>query len=92
MTDDKSYIKVRDSIELLVSVVEMTYGLPRGPHDKHEDHTTASMFIDAQQEKINFQASFAREQDQLEMIRTLYVCTLWSQGTERSWTLNYYST
>ena len=67
MTDHKSYIKVRDSIQLLVSMVEMTYGLPY----KHEDHTTAIMSIDAQLEKINSQASFAKEQDRLEMIRIL---------------------
>ena len=64
MTDHKSYIEVQDSIELLVSMVEMTYCLPY----KYEDHATAIMFIDAQLEKINLHASFAREQDRLEMI------------------------
>ncbi len=59
MTDHKSNIEVRDSIKLLISMVEMTYGL----QCKHEDHTTAIIFIDAQLEKINSHASFAREQD-----------------------------
>ena len=62
--DHRSYIEVRDSIELIVSMVEMTHGLQY----KYEDHTTAIMFIDAQLEKINPHASFAREQDRLEMI------------------------
>ncbi len=61
ITDHKSYIEVVDSIELLVSMVEMTYGLQY----KYEDHTTASMFIDAQLENVNSHASFAREQDRL---------------------------
>ncbi len=64
MTDQKSYIEVRDSIELLVSMVGMTYGFLY----KHEDQVTAIMFIDAQLEKINSQASFAEEQDLIEMI------------------------
>ncbi len=38
--DRKSYIEVRDSFELLVSMVEMTYSLPY----KYEDHTTAIMY------------------------------------------------
>jgi hypothetical protein len=68
MTDHKSYIEVRDSIELLASMIEMTYCLQY----KYEDHTTAIMFIDAQLEKSNAHASFAREQDRLEMIRILH--------------------
>jgi hypothetical protein len=64
ITDHRSYIEVPDSIELLVSRVELTYCLPY----KCEDHTPAIMIIDAQLEKINPHASFAREQDQLEMI------------------------
>ena len=48
-------------------MIEMTYCLPY----KYEDHTTAIKFIDAQLEKINSHASFAREQDWLEMIRIL---------------------
>ncbi len=43
ITDHKSYIEVRDSIELPVSMIEMTYGLQY----KYKDHTTAIMFIDA---------------------------------------------
>ncbi len=44
MTDHKSYIEVpsRDSIELLVSMVAMTYC----SQYKYKDHTTAIMFID----------------------------------------------
>ncbi len=42
--DHNSYVEVRDSIELLVSMVLMTYCVPY----KYEDHTTAIMFIDAQ--------------------------------------------
>ena len=49
-------------------MVEMAFGLPY----KHDDHTTAIQFIDAQLEKINSQAVFAREQDRLEMIRVLH--------------------
>ena len=49
-------------------MVERAYGLPY----KDEDHTTAIKFIDAQLEKINSQAVFAREQDRLEMIRILH--------------------
>jgi hypothetical protein len=52
MTDHRSYIEVRDSIELLVSMIEMTYSLQY----KYEDHTTAILFIDAQLEKINAHA------------------------------------
>ncbi len=43
-------------MELLVSMVEMTYG----SQYKYEDHTTAIVFIDAKLEKINSHASFAR--------------------------------
>ena len=39
---------------------------------KDEDHTTAIKFIDAQLEKINSQAVFAREHERLEMIRVLH--------------------
>ncbi len=49
--------EVRDSIELLVSMIEMIYRLQY----KYEDHTTALRVIDAQLEKINAHASFARE-------------------------------
>jgi hypothetical protein len=49
-------------------MIEITYGLPY----KYENHTTAILFIDAQFEKINAHASFAREQDRLEMIRILH--------------------
>ncbi len=44
MTDHKSYVEVRDSIELLVSMIKMIYCLQY----KYEDHTTAIWFIDAQ--------------------------------------------
>ena len=67
MTDHKSNTEVQDSIELLVSAIEITYG----QQYKYEDHTTAILFIDAQLEKINAHASFAREEDRLEMIRIL---------------------
>jgi hypothetical protein len=68
MTDHKSYVEVRDSIELLVSMIEMIYCLQY----MYKDHTTAIRFIDAQLEKINAHASFAGEEDLLEMIRTLH--------------------
>ncbi len=61
MTDHKSYVEVQDSIELLVSMIKMIYDLPY----KSEDHMTAIWFIDAQLEKINTHASFAREEDRL---------------------------
>ncbi len=54
ITAHKSYIEVRDSIGLLVSMVEMTYCLPY----KYEDHATAIIFIDEQLEKIKSHASF----------------------------------
>ncbi len=57
--DHRSYIEVRDSIELIVSMVKMTQGLQY----KYMDHTTAIMYIDAQLEEINPHASFARGQD-----------------------------
>jgi hypothetical protein len=57
MTDHKSFIEIRYSMELLVSMVEMTDDLQY----KHEDHTTAIMFVDAQLEKINSLASFPKE-------------------------------
>ncbi len=47
-------------------MIEMTYAL------QYKDHTTAILFIDAQLEKINTHASFAREHDRLEMIRILH--------------------
>ena len=68
ITDHKSFVEIQDGIELLISMVEMAFGLPY----KQDDHTTAMQFIDAQLEKINSQAVFAREQDRLEMIRTLH--------------------
>jgi hypothetical protein len=50
---------------------------------KHEGHTTAVMFIDAQVEKIHSHASFAREQDWLEMIRILHAARVESGDGER---------
>ena len=63
ITDHKLFVEIRDSIKLLISMVEMAYGLQY----KHDDHPTAIQFIDAQLEKINSQAVFGREQDRLEM-------------------------
>ena len=40
ITDHKTYVDVRDNIELLISMVEMAHGLPY----KEEDHTTAVQF------------------------------------------------
>ena len=53
----QSFIEIRDTIELLVSMVKMAYGLQY----KHEDHTTAINLIDEQLEKINSQVPLARE-------------------------------
>ncbi len=64
ITYNKYFIETRDAIELPVSMVEMAYCLPY----KHEVHTTAINLIDAQLEKINSQATFAREQGMLEMM------------------------
>jgi hypothetical protein len=73
----KSYIEVEDAIELLVSMVKMTYCLQY----KHKDHTTTIMFIDAQLQKINSHASFAREQDRLEMMQILHAaCVVSGNG------------
>ncbi len=66
-------------------MVKMTYCLQY----KHEDHTTAIMFIDAQleeintQEKINIQVSFAKEQDRLEMIRILQAARVKSENGKK---------
>ena len=49
ITDHKTFVDVRDNIELLISMVEIAHGLPY----TEEDHTTAIQFIDAQLEKIN---------------------------------------
>ena len=68
INDHKSFVETRDNIEILISMVEMAHGLQY----KHEDHTTAIKFIDAQLEKINSQAVFAREHERLEMIRVLH--------------------
>ena len=59
ITDHKSLVEIQDSIKLLISMVEMAPGLVAY---KHDDHTTAIQFIDAQLEKINSRAVFAREQ------------------------------
>ena len=64
ITDHKSFVENRDSIEVLVSMIEMAHGLSY----KEDDHTTAIMFIDTQLEKINSQAVFAREQDRLRLL------------------------
>ena len=68
ISDHKSFIEILDILELLVSMIEMAYGLPY----KHDNHTTAINLINAQWEKIYSQATSAREQDRLEMIRTLH--------------------
>jgi hypothetical protein len=60
-------------------MIKMTYCLQY----KYEDHTTAILFIDAQLERINTHASFAREKDQLEMIRTLHSARVESRGGKR---------
>ena len=72
-------------------MVEMASGLPY----KHDDHTTAIQFIDAQLEKINSQAVFGREQDRLEMIRVLHTaCVEAGDGKdlEKFWTWKYFLT
>jgi hypothetical protein len=79
------FVEIRDAVELLVGMVAIAYGLPY----KHEDHTTAIILIDAQLKNMNSKAIFAKEQDQLEMIRILLV---WKPEEERLWTLKYRST
>jgi hypothetical protein len=84
MTYHKSYVEVRDSIELLVSMIKMIYGLQY----KYEDHTTAIRFIDAQLEKINTHASFAIEEDLLKMFQTPHAARVeHAAGMARYWTL-----
>ncbi len=51
-------------------MVEVTYGLPYKYNLRN--YTTAICLIDAQLEKINLQATFAKEQDLLEVIRILH--------------------
>jgi hypothetical protein len=53
-------------------MVEMAYGLPY----KYEDHTTALQLMNALLEKINSQANFAWEQDQLVIIRILHFASV----------------
>ena len=54
ITDHKSFVEIQDNIELLVSMVEMAYGLPY----KHDNHTTATnLIINAQLENINARPS-----------------------------------
>ena len=57
-------------------MIEMIYCLQY----KYEDHTTAILFIDAQLERINAHASFAREEDRLKMIRILHSARVESGG------------
>ncbi len=47
----KTFIDLRDAIDLLVSMIEMAYGLPY----KHEDTTTAINLVDAQLELNSLQ-------------------------------------
>ena len=49
-------------------MIGIAYGLPY----KHDDHMKAINLNDAQLQKINSQANFAREQDRLEKIRILH--------------------
>ena len=74
-----------DTVEILVSMIEMAYGLSY----KEDNHTTAIMFINAQSEKINSQAVFAREQDRLKMIWILHAARVEVGEMERIWILNY---
>ena len=57
-------------------MIKMIYCLPY----KYEDHTTAILSIDARLERINAHASFAREEDRLEMIRILHSARVESGG------------
>jgi hypothetical protein len=60
-------IEIRNNIEILVSMVEMAYGLPY----KHEDSTVAINIVNAQLELDLSQAPFAKEQERFEMMRIL---------------------
>ena len=86
ITKHKSFVEIRDNIELLVSMIELAYGLSY----KHDDQTTAITFIDTQLEQISSQkqAIFAREQDRLEMRRILHAAHV-EAGNGKIWILNY---
>ncbi len=56
-------------------MVEMAYCLPDKQwlaRQKQEDHKPAIILIDAQLEMIILQATFAKEQDRLEMTRIMH--------------------
>ncbi len=53
------------------------------PAVQARDHKAAIMFIDAQLEKINSQALFAKEQDQLEMMMILHAVRVESANRKK---------
>jgi hypothetical protein len=56
-TNHKHLIEFRDAIKLLLSIIEMEFGLPY----KHDDDTKAINLIDKQLGKIHSQVTIARE-------------------------------
>ena len=71
------YIDARNDIEILISMVEMAYGLPY----KHEDSTVAINIVDAQLELDLLQAPFAQVQERFNM--------MWILNDERVETVEY---
>ncbi len=59
LTNSISAIEIRYAIELIINMLEMAYGLPY----KHDNHTIAVNFIDAQWERITSQSNPGRKSD-----------------------------
>ena len=59
--NNATFIEIRNNVEILVSMVEMAYGLPY----RHEDSTVAINIVDAQLELDLSQSPFAKEQEGL---------------------------
>ena len=65
--NNATFIEVQNNIEILVSMVEMGYGLPY----KYEDSTVAISIVDTQLELDLSQAPFAKDQERFEMMQIL---------------------
>ena len=64
INNNATFIDTQNNIEILVSMVEMAYGLPY----KHEDSTVAITIVDAQLELDLSQAPFAKDPERFEMM------------------------
>ena len=62
--NNATFIDARNNIEILVSMVQMAYGLPY----KHEDFTVSINLVHAQLELDIPQSPVAKEQERFEMM------------------------